>query len=158
MSDKIIEIARGPQGPAGLGSSVAYVTPDGGYAVKKTNATGAASIKGTVLTPSSVTAGGVDVASADAYNSVGIMYSDGVADGGDVWVVVSGMAYVLIKDGTAAILNGWVEVSDVAGRANASGAVPSPPTDSNHFQEIGHCDQAVEAGTDQLARIYVHFN
>lgn len=139
-------------------NTAVQATPLGGLAVRMINATGAASIRGTILSASTTTDMGVELAGAGAYDCIGVMYSDGIPDGGSVMVIVTGIAQVLLKDATTAIRDGWVKVSDVAGRADASGAVPSPPTDAEHFREIGHCLEAKDAGTDVLALITVHFN
>jgi len=134
------------------------VTELGGVAVKFQNQTGAASIAGTVVALSTAADRAVEAAAAGAYNAVGVIYEGGVAVGGDVWVVVTGIARVLIDDSTAAIRNGFAVTGATAGRINASGAVPSPPTDAEHFKEIGHCMESITAGTDQLALVNLHFN
>jgi hypothetical protein len=77
-------------------------------------------------------------------------------------VAISGIADVLIEDGTAATRGNWVYTSDAqAGRANATLANPPGggiPELDTHMREIGHCLQTVTAGNDKLARCLLHFN
>lgn len=136
------------------------ITEDGGMAIKMINKTGSASVKGTVLMASTSVANAVNL-QANQYDSAGIMYSNGVADGGEVWVVTSGKAYVLLADTTASTMGNWVFSSLTDGRANATLTAPPGGTISaidEHFKEVGHCLQTVTAGTSKLALCFVHFN
>jgi len=135
------------------------ITPEGGYAIRLTNDTGAASVKGSVVT----TGGTVDnsfVLQSAEFEAIGVAYEDGIADGSECWVVVSGIAEVLLKDGTAATRGYWAKCADTDGRA----LVTTPPTGigalstSEHFMEIGHCLTSKDAGTNVLAKIVLHFN
>jgi len=150
-------VSDGSSSTAYVSDDAVLITPEGGIAVKSKNKTGAASVKGTLLTASSTTDGGVDATGGSAYECVGVMYSDGVADGSDCYVVVSGIAEVLLKDSTSATRADWVGISDTAGRAEAT-AIPSPPTDAGHFREIGHANESKASGTDVLCKIFLHFN
>ena len=135
----------------------AKVTAEGGFAVRLTNKTGANSVKGTVVEADGAVDDAFELAPADATDAIGVVYEDGIADGAECWIVWGGIADVLLKDGTAATRHYWVMVSDVAGRADATSAVP-PGAVLAHFREIGHCVESVGSGTDVLARIAVHFN
>lgn len=137
------------------------LTPEGGYCVRLLNKTGAASVKGMIVIGHTTVDDAVAVAPIDSRSALGIVYEDGVADGSPVWVVVSGIAEVLLKDGTATTTGNWVVVSDTAGRANATAI--SPPGGelidaAYHFGEIGHSIQTVTAGTNKTARMIIHFN
>lgn len=139
------------------------ITDDGGVAFKFVNKTGAASVKGTVLEIYDDTAvdNAVDICAADAIDYMGVMYSAGVADGSEVWVVTEGKAYVLLKDSTAATRDYWVVMSDTAGRADATNAAPPGGTVQAleaHMGEMGHALENVTAGTDELALIVLHKN
>jgi hypothetical protein len=137
-----------------------FITPNGGLAIKLTNLTGAPSVKGTLVETNETTSGGFEVLS-DLYDCIGAVYEDGVADGEQCWVVISGVAEVLLKDTTAATTGNWVKASDVNGRADATLELPSGGTIGQlqeHFQEIGHCIETVASGTDVLAKIVMHFN
>lgn len=137
------------------------LTTEGGYAVRLLNKTGAASVKGTIVAGHTAVADAVMVAPIDSKTAFGIMYDDGIADGSLCWVVVAGIATVLLKDSTATTAGNWVVVSDTAGRANATAV--SPPGGelidaAYHFGEIGHSIQTVTAGTNKTARMVIHFN
>ena len=94
-----------------------YITPDGGYASLYINDTGGSSVKGTVVSISSNTDNAVSITSASGTDQIGIMYSDGVANGGNVWVVTVGTAYVLLKDYESCVKKNYLIVSNSAGRA-----------------------------------------
>jgi len=131
------------------------MTPEGGFVIKLTNRTGATSVKGTIVMADTVNDNAVKVATSGTDMPVGIIYNSGVADGSEVWVVVSGIAEVLLKDATASTRGYWVGVSNVAGRADATNANPNPVA---HFTEIGHCLESKNAGTNVLAKCIIHFN
>lgn len=129
--------------------------------IKLINKTGANSIKGTIVIASTGTDMAFSVASVDDEESIGIVAEDGVGDGSECFIIISGVAEVLLKDSTSATRGYWVKTSDVAGRADATNASPPGggiPQHDEHFQEIGHCLETVSAGTDVLAKILVHFN
>lgn len=135
-------------------------TADGGIAKQLTNRTGLASIKGTLAESHESGDNGFETLS-DEYDCIGIVYENGIADGEECWVIVTGIAEVLIEDGTASTHGNWVEASTVDGRANATLSLPSGGTIQelqNHFKEIGHCLESKTAGTDVLAKIILHFN
>lgn len=133
------------------------ITPDGGLAIPLLNKTGADSVRGTVVEASDTTDDAVKLCEASGDHPIGVVYTDGIADGGTVYVVVSGIADVLLKDSTAATRGYWVSTADVAGRADATNASP-PGVVLSHFREIGHCIESKGAGSDVLARCVLHFN
>ncbi len=126
----------------------------GGLAVLMTNKTGGNTVAGQLIAPYSATA--VDdafkTAAANSDEVFGIVLVAGIADGSVAWVVVSGMADVLIDGGGSARGDRLIS-SATAGSAdvwNVGGAV------ATHFLEIGHCiETRVGAG---LARAVLHFN
>jgi hypothetical protein len=85
---------------------------------------------------------------------MGVMY-DSVAEGEECWVVVSGRAQVLLKDGVAGVRGYWLGTSDTVGRANC---IVAPGLILQHMQEIGHCMESVSSGTDVLCYAVLHFN
>ena len=95
------------------------------------------------------------VTDADSVEGFGAVYEDGIDDGEECLVVFGGRVQVLLKDATASTRNYWVKQSDVAGRADATGA--SPAAAPTHFKEIGHCIESKGADTDVLAFIMMHF-
>lgn len=148
----------GPQA-AGRWVAVSFVpsfTPEGGIAILLVNKTGVASVKGTVVSASTTTDYAFKI-QTDEYDSIGVVYDAGIADGQLCRVVVSGIADVLLKDTTAATHGQWLAAADTDGRALAA-AVPAPPATDTHFKEIGHVLQSVNAGVGVLCRAVLHFN
>lgn len=137
----------------------AKFTPEGGLAILMTNRTGAASVKGSVVTTSSAYDKAFSL-QTEEFEAAGIVYDSGVADGSECWVVASGIADVLIKDGVAPVRGSWTKCADVDGR----GEPTIPPSGigalavSDHFREIGHCLESKAAGTNVLAKVLLHFN
>jgi len=139
-----------------VGALRTMLTVEGGIAIKLTNKTGANSVKGSVVSASTAL-NYACMLQDHQVAAIGVVYEDGVPDGAEVWVVVQGMADVLLENSTAATRGYWVYCSTVDGRANATLAGPPAGADE-HFKEIGHCIQTIGAGTDVLARAVLHFN
>lgn len=140
-----------------IGSGAVRTTSEGGVAVRLVNKTGASSIKGTLIEPSDTAESAVELTEAESYDCIGVVYESGVADGELMWVVVYGIAEVLLKDGTAAAKGNWASTGDDSGRADCETTVP-PGLILAHFREIGHCLEDKIAGTDVLCKISMHFN
>ena len=134
------------------------MTPEGGIAVRLTNKTGSASVKGTVIAASSTTDNAFALQSNE-YDAFGVVYEAGIADGQECWVVVFGIAEVLLKDTTASTRGYIALCADTDGRFIATAPSGSPPmaTDT-HFKEIGHVIESKGAGTDVLCKCVIHFN
>lgn len=132
----------------------------GGYAIKLINKTGANSVKGTLVSADTGVDDACRLTPLDGLDTIGIMWSDGVADGSAVWVVVSGIAQV--KTGAAATRGQFVRQSVTTDTGAAAGiaiteAAPTTPfATDNHFREVGHCIQTT--GAAGLARCVIHFN
>lgn len=137
----------------------AAITPLGGFAVRMLNKTGAASIKGTVLEQASSDDNAVALCSTDCLDPIGIMYSDGVADGEDVWVVKHGDAEVKLENSVGTTRGYWLRTSSTAaGRADGT-ATSAPGLLAQHFQEIGHVQETVSGDAGgALVRATIHFN
>jgi trimeric autotransporter adhesin len=135
------------------GTGNVTMTATGGMAILLTNSSGSSLSKGTV-----VQAGSTDLsfiaAAANSEYAIGVLSAD-CANGAQGWVVVSGVAEVLIKDGTTATAGYWAGVSDTEGRAYMT--TSGPPGVSNHDKEIGHCLQTVSSGTNVLVKAVLHF-
>jgi hypothetical protein len=133
----------------------------GGFMIRLTNKTGAASVKGSVVSLSAATPSAF-VLQSNEFDAVGIVYEAGVSDGAECWVVVSGIAEVLLENNTASTMGNWVISSASDGRANATQPTPTPNSTINehttHFKEIGHCMETKAAGTNVLAKCVIHFN
>ena len=138
------------------------ITPEGGLAVQFINDTGANSIAGTLVETSESTDNAVIITDADCTDPIGVIYEDGIADGELVWVVIYGIADVLLEDSTTATHGYWARTSTTQpGRADITNNLPPGGTIQaleQHLSEIGHCIQSVTAGTDKKARIIKHFN
>ena len=130
------------------------ITTTGGYAIKLTNKTGGNTVAGQLV--NSYVATAIDDAfktiSASDQEIIGIVLDAGIADGSEAWVVISGIADVLMDAGGSARGDRIIS-SATAGSGdvwNVGGAV------ATHFQEIGHCiETRIGAG---LARCVLHFN
>ncbi len=134
-------------------------TPEGGLAIPLINKTGAPSVKGAIVATHPDVDEAFRLCPASAPIPIGAVYESGIPDGGICWVVVSGIAEVLLKNDTGAVRTNWVGISDVAGRAIAN-AHPgaAPPETAVHNGEVGHSIQNKVAGTNVLAKIVMHFN
>lgn len=131
------------------------------HRVRLINRTGAPSVKGTLVSASNTHDMAVKL-QANEYDTIGVIDQDGVPDGSPVWIRISGIAEVLLKDGTASTRGNWVLASDADGRADAT--QPAPPNGSTlaelqqHFKEVGHCLESKAAGTNVKCKIVLHFN
>lgn len=132
------------------------ITPEGGYAISLTNKTGSASVKGTVVSTSSTTDNAFTTNPIDGDMPFGVVYEAGVADGSACWVVVSGIADVLIVNGQAAT-RGYIAYSSAttAGHVDLSATVPATST---HNREVGHTLETKSSGTNVLIKCVLHFN
>lgn len=128
------------------------MTAIGGFAIKLTNKTGTTTVAGQLVQADTTTDFAFATAASAADDVVGIVLDAGVGDGSEAWVVVSGMADVLVDSGGCTRGDRLI-ASTTSGSAevwNTGGAV------ATHFLEIGHCIETV-VGTG-LARCILHFN
>lgn len=137
-----------------LANGMSGFTSDGGYYETFVNNTGT-SEKGTIVIASTSVYNGVDIAPVNAENPIGVIYESGITNGGNVKVVVSGKASVLLKNTVASALGYWCGVSDTAGRMYQSSTVPST---IEHNREIGHSLESKVGGTNVLSLVQIHFN
>lgn len=134
------------------------MTAIGGFAIKLTNKTGANSVAGNLVKADTANNDAIILSAAADTETIGVFLDDGVSDGSEAWVVVSGIADVALDDNVAAVRGNWMGTGVLAGYA-ATGA--SPPAAPTHFEEIGHCIESVAAtggGTHIKARCVLHFN
>lgn len=129
-------------------------TAEGGLAIKLTNKTGSASVKGTIVRASTSNDNAFILSGVSSDEPVGIVYDNGIADASECWIIVSGIAEVLLKDGTACTRGDWAGVSDTSGRAYAS---TEPAAAAGHDTEIGHFIESKGSGTNVLAKLVLHF-
>lgn len=125
-----------------LGNFFIMLSPEGGILNRYINKTGAPSIKGYVVRPSSTTGQAVDLAEIDSVDPIGAFYESGIPDGGWVWVGVGGRVEVYCT-GNVAFRN-FIRVCVAADPGAANGQAfaeiaPTPPLATDkHFREIGH--------------------
>ncbi len=91
------------------------ITQEGGYAIKLTNKTGTASVKGTLVDISS-TVDSAFVLSSDTNSAIGTVYENGIADGSECWVVVAGIAPFLLAATETATRGQYINASVTPGR------------------------------------------
>jgi len=129
------------------------VTIEGGYTVRLLNKTGLQSVKGSVVEASPASNNAFQLQST-RLEAIGIVYEDGIDDGFLCRVVVAGIAEVLLEDGVNVKRGDWLGCSSIKGRAYHDLTFPPP----EHFREIGHSIQSVNAGTNVLVKAVIHFN
>jgi len=83
---------------AGVGNSYFKITPEGGFAVRLTNESGAVTVKGQIVSHKGTVANAFDLTAVDANHCLGVVYESGIADATECWVVVAGIAQVLMKN------------------------------------------------------------
>jgi len=137
------------------------VSNEGGLLIKLTNNTGSPTVKGSLVSSSPNINDGF-ILQNNEFDTIGVVYENGIADGEETYIVVSGIAEVLLKDGTASTRGYWAIAADTDGRANITQPTPSPNNTLNehtiHFKEIGHCIETKSAGSNVLAKCILHFN
>lgn len=136
------------------------LTKEGGVGILMTNKTGAASVKGSVVSLHSGFVNAVKLVEVDTPDPMGVIYEDGVADGEEVIVVFSGITKVLFVGSTTIghfARNCMSTDSGATAGQAIDEAYPSAPfATDKHFMEIGHiCESRVGAG---LANVILHFN
>jgi hypothetical protein len=147
--------------PDDLTTAKIAFTDQGGIAIKLTNKTGAATVKGSVVTAGTAD-NGVILVPVNIPNPIGVFYEDDVAADAEAWVVIAGIADVLFSGATTrghlarTSLNVDTTAQKVAGKALSEAVPTSPFSDDKHFCEIGHVlETKAEAG---LAKVVLHFN
>lgn len=153
MNTISIELAEQLFSGGGAGGS--GFTADGGIYITLINNTGVITQKGTIVAASQLTNNAARIAPGNYDQPIGVIAEDGILIGQPVKVVVSGKAYVLLKDLTAATRGYWCGVSDIPGRMYQQ---TDPPSTTEHNREIGHCLESVTAGVNKLALCVLHFN
>ncbi len=130
------------------------MTPIGGFAVKLTNKTGSNSVAGELVNAHTSVENAVEQTAINDAICIGVFLDSGITDGSEAWVVVGGIAGVLVDGSTTVAVGDWVKVSsNDAGRCEGSG---SETPGANHFREIGHALEA--GGNNELIKISMHFN
>ena len=118
-----------------VGTLLAKITPEGGYAVKLTNKTGAPSVKGQIVGIKTGTNNAFDLTAVDATCNLGVVYESGVADAAECWVVVGGIAQVLMKN------------------AAVRGQMCRIPLNTDDSEAAGYAMAAEQSGTASVYKI-----
>jgi hypothetical protein len=148
--------------PIGNGGRAVEITPEGGLAYWVINDTGAPSVKGTLIEPSTNVDNAVSSLSIDDVDPIGVIYDDGIADGELVRVVFTGRAHVLFIGPTTRHDFARNCIAADVGATNGqaiSEALPTPPLATDkHFREVGHVFESVAGPGPVLALVNLHFN
>ncbi len=122
------------------------------------NKTGNLSVKGTLVAAHNSVDRGVRIP-ITPYDIIGVVYTDGIADGGEVQIIMSGLAEILLVDGTGSAPAQWMRASsDAYGRGvcttdpSGLGALAA----DDHFKEVGHSLKTVVAGVSKLCLTAFH--
>jgi hypothetical protein len=139
----------------------ALITPLGGIAQKFVNKTGETSVYGKWVSSDSSVAGAVKLCAQDKPDPIGVVFSAGVPDGQEIFVVTSGVGEGLFSNAPTLgyIARGYVAADTPAFTAGLflSEAIPGSPFNvDKHFYEGGHIlETKTAAGT---ATVNLHFN
>lgn len=129
-------------------------TPEGGLALRMINRTGAASVKGEIVTPGTSAKGFVQ-APANEDMPIGVVYDAGIANLAPCRIGIAGACQVLLKNTVGTTVGDILWVSDTAGRADAASSLPAAAA---HYRELGHALETVTGGTNVLVWAVLHFN
>jgi len=133
-------------------------TGESGIAQKILNKTGVNSVKGTIVSQSTVTDFGF-ILQANEFDGIGVVYEAGVPDGSYAWVwKVGSRAQVLWADGQSATRGYLALMSPTDGRAYNVQIPSSNPVTAEHFKETGHVLESKVPGTNVLVLCDTHFN
>jgi hypothetical protein len=137
---------------AGVGNSYFKITPEGGFAVRLTNKSGAKTVKGQIVSHKGTVARAFDLTAVDAYHCLGVVYESGVADGAECWVVVAGIAQVLMKN--AATMGHICRIPLAADNGAAGYAMDAAQSDTASVYKIG--DVLETADAEVLCKVLLH--
>jgi Iap family predicted aminopeptidase len=133
-------------------------TGERGFLTKIVNGTGAASVKG-ALVSASTTADNQYIHQANEFDTIGVVAEAGVANGSATWIWKNGSrCQVLLKDGESATRGYLMLAADTDGRARNVAVPNSNPVVGEHFKEVGHVCESKSSGTNVLALTDIHFN
>lgn len=157
LNNEVVEITNNY---GSVTSSKIRVTPEGGTAILLTNKTGANSVKGEVVSVSPTFNNAVAKIIVNVPDPIGVFYESGIADGSEVWIVVSGIADVYFIGNTTRghLARGFItaDAGYVTGQVLSEAVPTSPFATDKHFYEIGHVlESRTGAG---LAKCVLHFN
>ena len=137
---------------AGVGNYYFKITPEGGFAVRLTNKSGAVTVKGQIVSHKGTVANAFDRTAVDAKHCLGVVYESGVEDGAQCWVVVAGIAQVLMKN--AATMGHICRIPLTADNGEAGYAMDAAQSDTASVYKIGDVLESAEA--EVLCKVLLH--
>ena len=138
---------------AGVGNSYFKITPEGGFAVRLTNKSGAETVKGQIVGIKTGTDNAFDLTAVGANHCLGVVYESGIEDDAVCWVVVSGIAQVLMKN--AAVRGQLCRIPLNADDSKAAGyAMAAAQSDTASVYKIG--DVLETADAEVLCKVLLH--
>ena len=138
---------------AGVGNSYFKITPEGGFAVRLTNKSGAVTVKGQIVSHKGTVARAFDLTAVDANHCLGVVYESGIEDAAECWVVVSGIAQVLMKN--AATMGHICRIPLNTDEGEAAGyAMDAAQSSSASVYKIG--DVLETANAEVLCKVLLH--
>ena len=138
---------------AGVGNSYFKITPEGGFAVRLTNKSGAVTVKGQIVSHKGTVARAFDLTAVDANHCLGVVYESGIEDAAECWVVVSGIAQVLMKN--AATMGHICRIPLDTDEGEAAGyAMDAAQSSSASVYKIG--DVLETADAEELCKVLLH--
>lgn len=127
------------------------MTPTGGLAINLINNTGLNTVAGQIVRADPNLTDSFNTAGNGELQAIGVVLEGGQPTATRAWVVVSGIADVLMGGAGCAIGD-----RIIAGAVGGTGDVDNGPAVAVHFQEVGHAIQADAIGGN-LARVVIHF-
>jgi len=130
-------------------------TEDGGIYQWFRNKTGIHSIKGCIVTISSLEPNSIEIASPNSI-PLGVIYDSDIPNGSLVRVVTLGKAKVLLKNGLSSTSGSWCGISDISGTLYTSNSIPTITSDRE--RQIGFTLSNNLAGINILTLVNLKFN
>lgn len=129
-----------------LATAKCKITAEGGVAVRLTNESGAVTVKGQIVSHKGTVANAFDLTPVDANHVLGVVYESGIEDAAECWVVVSGIAQVLMKN--AATMGHICRIPLTADDGEAAGyAMDAAQSGTASVYKIGDCLETQNAET-----------
>jgi len=139
---------------AGVGNSYFKITPEGGFAVRLTNMSGEVSVQGQIVSHKGTVANAFGLTAVDANHCLGVVYESGVEDGAQCWVVVAGIAQVLMKNAATMGHICRIPLNGDAGKA-AGYAMDAEQSSSASVYKIGDVLETT-ANAEVLCKVLLH--
>lgn len=134
------------------------LTEEKGIQTKIINKTGAASVKGCLVTASKSYDMAVEL-QTNEFDTIGIIAESGIEDGVEVWIWKNGSICQVLANDNDAATRGFLAIADATnGRATFIEVPNTNPVQAEHFKEIGHVLESKAGGVNVLVLCEIHFN